>query len=76
MECLDGGVDMIGLDEAGSACAQEARARVLEGVASLVEAAGEGHVKARYAEPTLVLFLSWCASHQREEESQTRRARE
>jgi hypothetical protein len=54
---------MVGLDEAGSACAQEARGHVLEAVASLVEAAGEGHVKARYVEPSQVLFLSWCASH-------------
>ena len=67
---------MVGLDEAGSACAREARGRVLEAVAWLVEAAGEGHVKASYAEPTRVPFLSWCASHRREEESQTRRAHE
>ena len=76
VECQDGGVDMVGLDEAGSACAPVARGRVLEAVAWLVGEAGEGRVRARYAEPTRVLFLLWCASHQREEESRTRRARE
>jgi len=72
----DGGVDMVGRDEAGNAYAQAARERGLEAVAWLVEEAGVERVKARHGMPTQVLCLFRFANHQPEEESQTRRARE
>jgi hypothetical protein len=51
---LDGGVDRVGPDEAGSAYARAAaRGRVLEAVAWLVGEAGEGRVRARRAVQTL-----------------------
>jgi ABC-type Na+ transport system ATPase subunit NatA len=71
----DGGVDMVGLDEAGNAYARVARERALEAVAWLVEA-GEERVKARHEELRQALCLLRCANHQPKEESQTRRARE
>jgi hypothetical protein len=76
VEYLDGGVDRVGLDEAGNAYARAAHGRVLEAVAWLVEEAGEGRVKARHAVPTQALCLLWCANRQPVEGSQTRRARE
>jgi len=71
----DADVDTAGLGEAGNAYALAARDRVLEAVAWLVEEAGE-RVKARHAVPIWVPFLLRCANRQREEESQSRRARE
>lgn len=72
----DGGVDMVGLGEAGNAYARVAHERVLEAVAWLGEEAGEERVKARHEELRQALCLLRCANHQPKEESQTRRARE
>ena len=69
----DGDVDMAGLDEAGNAYVPVAQERILEAVGWLVEETGEGHVKARRAEPIRVLWLLQCANRHMKEESQTRR---
>lgn len=72
----DGDVDMAGPDEAVNAYAPAARDRVLEAVAWLVEEAGEGRVKTRYAEPIRAPCLLRRANPQPEEKSQNRRGRE
>jgi hypothetical protein len=73
---LDGGVDMAGPDEVGSAYEPAARDRVLEAVAWVV-GEGEERVKTRHVVPIRLPCLLWCANPQPpKEESQSRRARE